>query len=156
MTAERYQDSSQNTLGELAEIAATFDDVRELRGVTGLHPREQRAKYAARARQSAYLTRYMHRLDDVAGMDTPIRRARAAKRHPYTFSALCTGKEVIGSYDHLDDILYREAREHVDDAERDRLVEIEGDIPPVTPIQAAAQREGISRTTEWRRRKRAA
>ncbi len=144
-----------DTIGDLKEAA----DAAERDGnATGMHPKEERAPYAARALQSRWLTRYLYRLDDDRGVDSIIRRARAARAHPYVQARLDAGSEPLGSADHLTDIMYRQAKEHVHDAERRRLAEIEADAPnppSLTPIQSAAKEAGISRTTEWRRRKRA-
>lgn len=143
-------------MAELRELADAIDANHD-GNVTGIHPKEERGVYRARAMQSRYLTRYLYRLYDKSKVDTPIARARAAKAHPYVQAGLADGREVIGSRDHLHDMMYRDARAEVDADELARLLEIEEDAAPLpepTPIQAAAA--GVHRSTEWRRRKRAA
>ena len=154
MTIDALRDAlPPGALADLAEVANAIEEPS--RGAIGLRPKEKRADYEARAMQSRYFVRYLRGLDDTRSLDTEARRKSAAQAHARVFSAVCSGDEPLGSGEHLTNIMYRDVRTEVDDDEFARLLDLEGFTPPMTSIQQAAATAGVSRTTEWRRRKKA-
>ena len=117
-------------MGELTEIAEAIEE--PLGGVTGLHPREERAKYAGRAVQSRFLQAYLYRLDDD---DEIVNPDYAASRNRERFARSRDGRSVIGSWEHLDDIDFRGILKGSDAREFARLVRIvsHADDKIVTP-----------------------
>jgi hypothetical protein len=97
-------------------------------------------------RASTWYAAYLRRLDD----DDPAPIELQAVRHLRTRSRLAADKLIVGSWGHLDDLMFRERFERLDATEQDRMwLRV---IDATTSAERAAA-QGISRSTEYRRRR---
>lgn len=118
----------------------------------GIRPAEERALAQARQNDSAFLGRWLAGLDDVIDRHNDDLRA---VRHLPRQSALAAGRLDPGSWPHLDDLEFRDGFAGATEEQRQALmrrVVDELEDYELTATERAATL-GISRTTEWRRRK---
>lgn len=128
--------------GELAQIGAGMSE--PMAGATGLHAKEDRAKYQGRATANAWWNRYLYRIEDDRPMSNPF---PAAAWHRERFARSRDGGMIPGSWEHLTDI---EFRDYFKDADREEQTRLLGEV-----IRGAAAKPPPSRTTAWRQRQRA-
>lgn len=104
----------------------------------------------AAANGQRFLQQWLHRLDDVGDPGD-----FSASRHLERRQRALDGHTVLGSWEHLDDMEFRDHLATVDPIEASRLWRIVLHWSELTPAERA-RLLGVSRTTEWRMRKRAA